>query len=102
MAMVEVRDLNRTYNIVENGQLLIRQVLYHSLNLTIEEGEFVAITGPSGCGKTTLLNIIGMLDSVQNRRYVKVHFEGTQQDTRIPEVEGGGYIFIDNHDITAL
>ncbi|MCB0655628.1 MAG: ABC transporter ATP-binding protein [Saprospiraceae bacterium] len=32
------------------------------VDLTIKEGEFVAIVGPSGSGKTTLLNIIGGLD----------------------------------------
>jgi len=32
------------------------------INLTILEGEFVAIAGPSGSGKTTLLNLIGALD----------------------------------------
>ena len=32
------------------------------VDLTIDEGEFVAIVGPSGSGKTTLLNIIGGLD----------------------------------------
>ena len=28
------------------------------IDLTVAEGEFVAIVGPSGCGKTTLLNIV--------------------------------------------
>lgn len=32
------------------------------VNLTISEGEFLAIVGPSGSGKSTLLNIIGTLD----------------------------------------
>ena len=34
----------------------------HGLNLTVAEGDFVALMGPSGSGKTTLLNLIGGLD----------------------------------------
>ena len=36
------------------------------INLEIEEGEFSVISGPSGCGKTTLLNAIGVLDSISD------------------------------------
>src|SRR5918999_612238 len=32
------------------------------LNLTVDEGEFLALMGPSGSGKTTLLNLIAGLD----------------------------------------
>lgn len=45
-----------------------RQILF-GLDLTIHEGEFVAIMGPSGCGKSTLLNIIGCLDSPDQGEY---------------------------------
>ena len=37
------------------------QVLKH-INLTVEQGDYLAIMGPSGSGKTTLMNIIGCLD----------------------------------------
>lgn len=33
------------------------------IDLTIREGEFVAVMGPSGCGKSTLLHILGGLDN---------------------------------------
>ncbi|MFZ5448677.1 MAG: ABC transporter ATP-binding protein [Thermodesulfobacteriota bacterium] len=40
----------------------------NNLNLTIEPGEFVAITGKSGCGKSTLLHIIGGLEPPSSGR----------------------------------
>ena len=36
------------------------------INLNIKKGEFSVISGPSGCGKTTLLNMIGVLDTVSS------------------------------------
>lgn len=39
-----------------------RGTVLDKLDLTIEEGDSVAVTGPSGSGKTTLMNIIGLLD----------------------------------------
>jgi NitT/TauT family transport system ATP-binding protein len=38
------------------------------IDLTIDEGEFVAVVGPSGCGKSTLLNMIAGLDSASDGR----------------------------------
>jgi multiple sugar transport system ATP-binding protein len=54
MAQVRLRDVVKRYGSLE---------AVHSLSLTIEDGEFVALVGPSGCGKTTTLNLIaGLLD----------------------------------------
>ena len=56
MALLHLKDINKTYN---NGQPL--HVL-KGISLDIEEGEFVSIMGASGSGKSTLLNILGILD----------------------------------------
>jgi len=40
------------------------------IHLTIQKGEYVAISGPSGCGKSTLLSILGLLDSPTEGSYV--------------------------------
>jgi putative ABC transport system ATP-binding protein len=39
------------------------------IHLTIERGEYVAMSGPSGCGKSTLLSIIGLLDTPSAGKY---------------------------------
>ncbi len=41
----------------------------HDVDLTVEQGEYVAISGPSGCGKTTLLSILGLLDTPSTGGY---------------------------------
>lgn len=50
-----------------------RREVLNSIDLQIQQGEFVSLIGPSGSGKTTLLNIIGMLD---NEFIGEYHFNG--------------------------
>jgi putative ABC transport system ATP-binding protein len=40
-----------------------------NINLTVFEGDYLAISGPSGCGKSTLLSIMGLLDEVTKGSY---------------------------------
>ncbi len=46
-----------------HGQGISSVQALHDIDLTVAQGEMVAICGPSGSGKTSLLNIIGMLDT---------------------------------------
>lgn len=52
--------LNSIQKVYGSGDLQVP--VLHGIDLTIEDGEFIAIMGPSGSGKSTLMNIIGFLD----------------------------------------
>lgn len=55
--MIELEGIHRVFQVGDEKVYALRD-----LNLSIPQGEYVAIMGPSGSGKSTLLNIIGLLD----------------------------------------
>jgi ABC-type lipoprotein export system ATPase subunit len=75
--LMDALQLNDLYKIYKEGD--IETVALRGATLTVQPGEFVAITGRSGAGKSTLLNLIGGL-----------------------AVPSAGQIVIDNTDIAKL
>ena len=63
--MLEIRDLHKSYPIGGTSLHVLK-----GINLSIKDGEMVAIMGSSGSGKSTLLNIIGMLDEADSGEYI--------------------------------
>ncbi len=55
MGTVDIRNVKKAYGTIE---------VIHGLNLSIADGEFVALVGPSGCGKSTLLRMIAGLEDI--------------------------------------
>ncbi len=72
MKLIDIQHLYKSY---ENDG--IATPILFDINLSIEEGEFVAIMGPSGSGKSTLMHILGFLDRFTDGVYL---FE--DQDTK--------------------
>ena len=60
MAMMQMNNLSKIYRteLVETHAL-------RNFELSVDEGEFVAVTGPSGSCKTTFLNVAGLLESFE-------------------------------------
>ena len=57
MAILKLTDICKDY---QQGKEPVR--VLKNINMTVEQGEYLAIMGPSGSGKTTLMNLIGCLD----------------------------------------
>jgi len=65
MALIEVKNLEKIYI---DGD--VKTPALNGVDLTINEGEFVAIIGASGSGKSTLLQILGGLDRSSGGAYI--------------------------------
>ncbi|MDR1816919.1 MAG: ABC transporter ATP-binding protein [Puniceicoccales bacterium] len=75
--LIELRKITKTYG---HGDAAFRAL--HGINLTIRQGEFVAIMGHSGSGKSTLMNILGCLDQPTGGAYL---YQGVRVDKLEPD-----------------
>ena len=73
-SILKASNLSKTYKIEDRDITVLR-----GLNITIDRGEFVAVTGSSGSGKTTLLSLLSGLD-----------------------YPSGGQVWLDGNNITGL
>jgi lipoprotein-releasing system ATP-binding protein len=99
--VLRLEKVCKAYNIGQPGET---QVL-HSIDLTLERGQFLALTGPSGSGKSTLLNIIGLLDRpTSGRLFIKGQDTSLMGDAAITRLRGHtiGFVFQDHHLISAF
>ncbi|HKR48741.1 MAG TPA: ABC transporter ATP-binding protein [Pseudonocardiaceae bacterium] len=89
--MIQLEDVTKVYRM---GSVEVRAL--YGVDLTIDDGDLVAIMGPSGSGKTTLMNILGCLDTPTSGRYL---LDGTDvstlSDNRLAKIRSRkiGFVF---------
>ena len=89
--IIETKELVKEY---PQGDTALR--VLDKVNLTVTEGEFMAIMGPSGSGKSTLLNMIGALDKpTSGEVFIKGTDLSTLNDNQLAELRSReiGFVF---------
>ena len=81
MAKIELNGVRKTFD---------QTAILKGIDLTIEDGEFIALIGPSGCGKSTLLRIIAGLEPQSSG---EVRIDGVQVDGVRPSARNLAMVF---------
>jgi putative ABC transport system ATP-binding protein len=77
MAVITLQNIWKTYPM---GKLEVHAL--KGVDLEIAEGDFVSVAGPSGSGKTTMMNIIGLIDSISRGNLIINNLEIKNQNRR--------------------
>jgi len=99
--IIKLEKVCKAYNI---GRPSETEVL-HDIDLSVRQGEFVALIGPSGSGKSTLLNIIGLLDKpTSGRLTIKGQDTSSLKEAEITRLRGHtiGFVFQYHYLISAF
>jgi lipoprotein-releasing system ATP-binding protein len=99
--VVELRGVCKSFNVGKPNEIEI----LHSIDLTLDRGEFCAVMGPSGSGKSTLLNLIGLLDRPTQGQLAIRGEETTQLDDQaLTRLRGHaiGFVFQHHHLLGAF
>lgn len=93
MIIVELKKISKEYR----NDMVVTKALT-DIDLSIEQGEFVAIMGASGSGKTTLLNILGCMDAPTEGTYL---FNGkdltAKKESQLCNIRGKKISFVFQH-----
>ena len=98
--ILELRGVGKTYGV---GAAALRVLA--DVDMTVEQGEYVAVVGPSGRGKSTLLNILGCLDVPTSGHYlVEGRDVASLDDTQLSHMRNRriGFIFQSFHLVSHL
>jgi putative ABC transport system ATP-binding protein len=77
MEVVRIDNVSKYYSLGNQQVQALKNI-----ELTVEEGDFLAIAGPSGSGKTTILNLIGCIDNPSSGN---VYINGQRVSDQTPD-----------------
>lgn len=89
--IIRLENLIKTYR---NGSIEVEAL--KGIDLSVKEGEYVAIMGASGSGKSTLMNILGCLDRpTEGKYYLAGHDISQQSDSQLSRIRNRmiGFVF---------